>query len=225
MAPRVRLSPSRTAALVPLIALLAACGEAEPSDDAPASLAAVASIAATLEPSDPASEAPSEAASEEPSAAASQGPVEEAVSWAVPFTITIPADWISEPVSATTFNFRSGPDRWLVFTRVGPDTIDGWLEELGSSSRWVLTETTPVEVGAASGVFLDLELAEDAAEAPLFTEATWGEWTVSPDRPNRLWLLDVDGETVMIVTDAPERAFANWVALVEEALATLEWGG
>ena len=219
MASRVRLA--RASVLVPLSALLVACAQAEPSDDAPASIAAVASaeasLAATPEPSDEPSEAPS--------APASEGPVTEDVSWAVPFSITIPADWISEPLSATTFNFRSGPDRWVVFTRVGPDTVDGWLEELGSADRWGLTEPAPVEVGSASGVMLDLELAEDAPEAGLFTEATWGEWTVSPERPNRIWLLDVDGETVMIVTDAPERAFDNWVALVEEALATLEWGG
>lgn len=219
MASRVRLS--RASALVPMTALLVACGQAEPSDDAPASVAAAASnaasVAATVEPS--------ERPSVEPSAAPSEGPVEEAVSWAVPFSITIPGDWISEPLSPSTFNFRSGPDRWVAFTRVGPDTVDGWLEELRSSSRFVLTEPAPVQVGSASGVVLDLELAADAEEAPLFTEAAWGEWTVTPDRPNRVWLLDVDGETVMIVTDAPESAFENWVALVEEALATLEWGG
>jgi hypothetical protein len=223
MASRVRLS--RAPLLVSLTALLVACGQAEPSDDAPASIAAAAStpasIAATPEPSDSAPDSPDA----EPSAPASEGPVEEAVAWTLPFSITIPADWVSEAASPMTFNFRSGPDRWVAFTRVGPDTVDAWLEELGASDAYVLTDPAPVEVGAASGVVLDLELADGESEAGLFEEASWGHWAVSPDRPNRLWLLDVGGETVLIVTDAPERAFESWIAVVEEALATLEWEG
>lgn len=219
MASRVRLS--RAAVLASLTALLVACGQGEPTDGAPASITAAATTEATLEPS----EAPSEAPSAEPLASESEGPVEQSVSWALPFSITTPADWVSETASPMTFNFRSGPDRWVAFTRVGPDTVDAWLEELGASDAYVLTEPAPVEVGAASGVVLDLELADGESEAGLFEEASWGHWAVSAGRPNRLWLLDVDGETVLIVTDAPERAFESWIAVVEEALATLEWEG
>lgn len=49
-------------------------------------------------------------------------------------------------------------------------------------------------------------------------------WTMEPISVNRLWAVDVAGETILIVTDANESAFESWVATVEEALSTLEWG-
>jgi hypothetical protein len=92
-----------------------------------------------------------------------------------------------------------------------------------------VSEPAAAEVGSAEGVVLDLRLAEGQDEAysssrTLFEDSE-GAWVVEPDRPSRIWIVDVDGEAVMIVTDAPERAFDNWVAVVEEALSTVEWGG
>lgn len=41
--------------------------------------------------------------------------------------------------------------------------------------------------------------------------------------PNRVWVVDLDGEAMAILTEASENSFENWTGRVEDVLATLEW--
>jgi hypothetical protein len=197
---------------------LAACapatGDASPADTENADATASPTAPAT------ASEAP---ASPSPSATPAP-PAEREIAWSPSFSITIPPDWENETDVPDEFvSLRATSDRWLVFYNRGPDTVEAWRELVTSDERFVATEPEPTEVGGATGVVFDFQLAEGQPEADLFGNPLYG-WLVTPDRPNRAWIVDVDGTPVMVVTDAPERPFESWVATVEEALATLTWG-
>jgi hypothetical protein len=153
------------------------------------------------------------------------GPIEHDVSRPVPFTITTPADWARDPSIPTTpdtFGFAIGLDRWVVWHRPDAESVDAWVQTLGERQGLILTDPRPTEVGGAPGVVFDLDVSEEAGELGLF-RAGQATWTAESGRPNRIWVVAVGGEPIMILTDAPERAFENWVAVVEEALTTLEW--
>ena len=201
--------------LVCACAALVACAQTGVEDSAPATVAGEATESA--QPT--ASEAP-------PSASTSASPAEPAeheVGGSVPFTITTPGEWeLESGTPAEIVSFRASSDRWLVFNRIGPDTVEAWAEQLTSDARFEATEPAPAEIGGAPGVAFDVTLAEGEAEVDLFGNPLYG-WVVSPARPNRVWIVAVDSVPVMIVTDAPERAFEGWIATVEEVLATLEW--
>jgi hypothetical protein len=86
-----------------------------------------------------------------------------------------------------------------------------------------------VEIGGASGQTLDLALSDQATDrGGLCTGACYilsfsTGWSVSGGLPDRVWVLDVDGETVLIATDAPEDEFADWTTEVEDVLSTIAW--
>ena len=200
------------------VVVLAGCGTQDASGTGGASSP---SVVATEEPSATASAT----LSASPSASGSTTEAAERtveVSTPVAFSITVPGDWVEDETisSSTTWAFRSGIDRWVTFTELGPDTVDGWVQELTANPSLTVTEPEVVDIGRATGVSLDLELSE--GEVVLFEEA-WGEYVVTADRPNRAWVLDVGGEVVLIVTDAPAAAFDNWVATVEDVLGTIAW--
>lgn len=200
-------------------AMLAGCATAqEPSASAAASDPVTPSVAASAVPSVAASEAPTPSPTEAPP---------ETVEFTVPvaFSITIPGEWREEPdlSSATTRTLSGGIDRWVVFTQFGPDSVDDWVERLATDQLLTASEPRVVDIGGAEGVSVDVRVAEEGAEIPLIREA-WGEWTVDDGRPNRLWIVDVDGEIVVILTDAPDGAFDTWIETVEQVLATIEWG-
>jgi hypothetical protein len=153
------------------------------------------------------------------------GPIEQSVSRPIPFTITTPADWevdTSLPTTPSTFGFAIGLDRWVVWHRPDAESVDEWLQTLRERQGVILTEAEPAEVGGAPGFVFDLDVTEEAGEIGLF-RAGQATWSAESGRPNRIWVVAVGGEPIMILTDAPERAFESWVAVVEEALATLEW--
>lgn len=204
-------APSRAPLLVLALAL-AGCGSTTSATPPPqAADEPTASPTASAEPTATAS----------PSAEA--GPIEHQLTGAVPLTITTPADWEIDPrATAATPGFQIGPDRWVIFTTVGPNTVEEWLERF-EADAYVTTEPEPVEIGGAPGFTLDLRLAEGIDEVLLINEGT-AAWAAEADRPHRIWVLDVSGEPIVILTDAPERAFESWTAVVEDALATLEWG-
>lgn len=217
--------PARVCAPASAAALLAAatligCATtqptASPSDEPPAA-ASSPTAAATAEPTVEATASPSPSPTEE---------AERTVDVSAPaaLSITVPGDWEEETIpSSTTFNFRIGIDRWLAFTSLGPDSVQGWLDEIATDARFVATAPEPMELDGASGFTVDFVLADGEEEAALFEEASWGTWSVTPERPNRAWVIDAPNGTLLIVTDAPQRAFDNWVAVVDAALATLQW--
>ncbi|HUH16311.1 MAG TPA: hypothetical protein VMM85_00005 [Methylomirabilota bacterium] len=196
-----------------LATLLVACAEAGEAD----------SPAATPDPQSASPSPTTEAATPSPSAsAAAADPVDQIVGWTVPFTITTPADWTRGESSPTTTYFDAGVNRWVFFTTLGPDTVEAWVDQLTSASEYTATNVEEFELDGAPGRVLDLRLAAESGEEVLFDEAFLG-WVVVANRPNRVWVVDADGETLLIGTDTSEGAFENWVAVVEEALATLKW--
>jgi len=208
-------------ALVVLV-LLAACTQAE--TDSSSSVAPSATDAA-----EPSSESSASASGEPTSSGPETATLD--VNWTVPFSMAAPADWErDEQPMGTSYALSTGPDRWIVFSDTGPDTVDAWIEELTTTPQLVVTEPEPAEVGGAQGFVFDVSTSSEAPKAAggsPCAKPCWElieGWIVEKDRPNRVWLVDVDGKAIMIVTDAPERALEGWAATVEEALATLEWG-
>jgi hypothetical protein len=220
----IRLSRRAFACLIALAVLVAGCATAQQAST-PASSAPAAPTQSDV-PSASASASTTDVPSASPSASPSEM-VDRTVEVESPvaFSITVPGDWEEDDQvsSPTTSNFRAGLDRWIVFTELGPDTVEGWIDEVTSGAMFTASEPAAVELDGAAGFMIDFSLAEGETEATLFEEATWGAWTVASDRPNRLWVVDSPGGTILIVTDAPERAFDGWVESVDEALATLEW--
>ena len=204
------------------LVLLAAC-----TTDQPAPAASVGADATpSAEPTPAQTEVlatPAPTATPEPTEA---GPIERDVNWSIPFTITTPADWETggdqAPSSATTFQFAIGIDRWVILHRPEADSVEAYADTLRARDGLVVTEAEVTEVGGAAGVVFDFDVTEEAGEVILLREG-WGEWTAEANRPTRAWVVAVGGEPVVILTDAPERAFDNWVPVVEEALATLKW--
>jgi hypothetical protein len=211
-----------------LLGALVACGgsTADPTATSRASV-----VLATEAPT--ATDVPSASPSLEPTAEASPSPDpaaerEHEIGWAIPFSITTPGTWRPDPMlpsTPRTLAFAAGVDRWLVFHRPDADTVDAALDVLRSRSTLSLTDPAPVDIGGAQGVVFDLSLADDAApdEVTLFEDPSLGAWSIERGRPNRIWLVDVDGTILMIVTDAPAGAFDTFVATADAALATLEW--
>lgn len=185
---------------------------------------------ATPAPSE--SEAPTESPEPTPAASAPAPteeptpdvPQETSFGWSVPFTMTVPAAWSGRRESpATTYAIDAGAGRFIVLTRTGPDAVEGWVERLTAESSLTVSEPRPVEIGGAAGVTMDAQLSEGESEYVLMRDGTVS-WNIDPVSVNRLWIVDVDGEAILIVTEANESAFESWTATVEDALSTLEWG-
>lgn len=199
--------------------VLAGCGQSATSEavsSAPGSLVAAEASA------------PAEASAEESTPAATPTPTvgeaqEVHVEWTVPFSLTIPPTW-ERSGSRDVIEFQAEADRWVVFSLLGPATVQEWSDQLTSAERYVTTVPAPVELGGAPGVVFDVETADPEQPAILFQDAARGmSWEVAGNRPNRVWIVDVGGRPVLIVTDAPDRAFEGWVAEAEEVLSTLTW--
>ena len=88
-----------------------------------------------------------------------------------------------------------------------------------------------MSIGGSSGQSVELTVSPEASSENCLRQGACyslfqdegGYWELGEGRPARLWIVDVDGETVLIATDAPEAAYASWIDVVEEALSTLEW--
>ena len=167
----------------------------------------------------------------------SAGPTELAVQWTVPFSLTAPAGWTTDVPGAVALNSGEGvwlatpPGRYLAVTRSGPDTVDEWVESVMTAEQLVATDPMVAEIGGAAGYRVDLRTSDAAAEGGclsntrcyrLFQDAS-GYWPVEEGRVTRAWIVDVDGETLVITTDASEEGFEEWAASVEEVLGTLTW--
>lgn len=198
-----------------LILLLSACATDQPAEQResspPSPTVATVSPSATAE----ASPAPS------PSEAAEQT---LEFSSPVAFSITVPSDWEKAPElsGSTTQTMTAGMDRWVIFTQAAPSTAEEWIERLSSDANLTASEPEVVELGGASGVTLDVSVPQGQSDVVLLREG-FGEWTASAGRPHRVWILEVGGELLVILTDAPERAFDSWAATVEDVLATIVW--
>ena len=211
-----------------VVIVLTGCTESDVEDSA--SALPDVSVAPPASAHEPASPEATPAASESSQSTLGEG-------WTVPFTMTVPSEWErSEHSTGSMFEISAGTGRFVTFTQQGPPTVDEWVTLLTSTEQIEVTEAEAIEIDGAAGFVLDATASEAAAEGgpgicmnpgadrcwTLF-EDPGGFWSIDEGRTNRLWILDVDGETVLIVTEASEAGFDDWTAIVEEALATLVW--
>lgn len=122
--------------------------------------------------------------------------------------------------------------------RRGPRHLRG----RGTSSHYAVLTTTealaagepqPLEVGGAPGHVIDVRLGEDPPPCLGTRETSCYPiheafenaviWVVAAGRPVRIWIVDVEGQTVMIATDARRDRFDDWVARFEEVIFLWEW--
>ena len=216
-------------AIVLVVVVLVGCTQAEVSDAPPEESST--SVAPTTSPDESPSSEPSQSSSE-----SSEETLGE--DWTTPFTMTVPSEWERDDESTgSMFLIAAGTGRFVALTQQGPPTVDEWVTLLTSTEQIEVTEPEAIELDGAEGFVLDATASASAAEGgpgicmnpgadrcwTLF-EDPGGFWSIDEGRTNRLWIVDVDGETLLIVTEAPDAAFADWSAVVEEALGTLVWG-
>jgi len=159
---------------------------------------------------------------------------------AVPFSLTVPSEWERDERSLpTVFQVDTKIDtldvfgRWLFFFAPETDeTVEARLNRFVSNPQLLVTEPEPISLGGASGFVVDVRLNPEDPPEPracsrfdscLLITAGAGGWLILPDRPNRIWIVDVAGDTVLIGTSAIEGAFESWTTTVEAVLATIEW--
>jgi hypothetical protein len=225
-------------AIAIIIVLVAGCGEAaQPGSGATGTEAPASPIAESVAPS---SSAPASARqSDSPAASAAPvGNAELSIDWTVPFTVTAPADWTAgEAVTDTGMEVVDGTGlrAVLVLMLKTPDSPETWVDRLTTNEAIDATEPEPVDVGGASGFAFDASVNDTAADCVVGGSNLGGRcvvvhgpvddwaWVLTPGRPARLWVLDVDGETVVLMSDAREDRFDTWKATIEQVVATLEW--
>ena len=185
---------------------------------------------------------PSLAPTIEPSPAPTAEKTLQAGGAAVPFSLTVPSEWERDDRSfATVFQVDTKVDtagdgvlgQWLFFFAPETDeTVEARVERFESNPQLLVTEPEPIDLGGASGFALDVRLNPEDLPDPracarfescLLITAGAGGWLVLPDRPNRIWIVDVAGDTVLIGTSATEGAFESWTTAIEAVLATIEW--
>ena len=160
------------------------------------------------------------------------------VSWAIPFTITTPGDWAQG--EATTENAveivdGTGLRTVLAVFRKSPDTPDDWVERLTTAEALDATEPAPVELNGASGHVFDVRLSDAAPGCAAGGSSLGGRcytihgpegewvWVIEEGRPSRMWVLDVNGDTVLMSSDAREDRFPEWVPTIEGVVSTIHW--
>ncbi len=155
----------------------------------------------------------------------------------VPFTMPRLEGWGFSETGDFVVEIAAGGSRYLVFTTAGPPDIAGWLAKLSADPNLTVTEPSDTQLGSATGVFLDAELAEGASDGPfceepcaeLFAAAPTPDanyaWVLYAGFKDRIWLVDVGGEVVAAFAEAPSSQFDEFIVEVEEALAGLVWSG
>jgi hypothetical protein len=116
-------------------------------------------------------------------------------------------------------------------------TAESLLQSLTADADILPTEPSETTVGDQPATQADLRLAESAppnaacgepcAAAIIVPDAAGGQygWFVVDGRPNRAWLVDVDGKTVAIFAESDESDFESWTQEVQALLDTVSWSG
>lgn len=150
----------------------------------------------------------------------------------VPLTMTIPSGWKRDEASTPETLIvltQSGPGNELIVSRERDMTVEEWREWLTGHEGLFVSEPAPVDIGSVEGFAVDVRLGENAGErgcsgfgscVPILQGIGW---LIAEGYPNRVWVVDLDGEAMVILTEASENSFENWTGRVEEVLATLEW--
>jgi hypothetical protein len=228
-----------TCGLVLLALSVAACSAGDPSNGADSSPEPEPSVTVARTPDT--SIAPSDAPEASEAVEPSLEPVGEAalsIGWAIPFTITAPADWgRGEAAIRSAVDVVDGTGLRTVLSAFlkADDTPDDWVRRLTEADALDASTPESVDVDGATGVVFDVRLTDAAPECAAGGSSLGGRcivvhgpqdgwvWVIEGTRPARVWVLDVDGETVVLLSDAREDRFEAWARVVDGVVATLEW--
>ena len=220
------------ALLIVLVTCAAMTGCASPPP--PGTPAAVATTSAAPATSNP---LPTPIATTAPPSTATPSGSTLAAAWTVPFILAAPVDWKvnDESSSSTAIDIFDGSRRDVLSVILeSPASVDDVVTNLTTDARLEATEPQPAELGGASGYALDLRITIEATACTmgfqtfpfrcvyLHDEENEVLW-VQEDRTVRVWIVSVDGETLMVWTDARDSLFADWEASMADILGTLEW--
>lgn len=204
--------------------LIAACGTTATTEDTTTTTMATTTTAPATTTTEEATT--TTAATTQPEAS------EQTFDFAVPFTATLPSNWRVAQESAPRLLYLERGRNLVAFSTFGPETVEEWRSRLTEDPNLVVTEPEAAEIDGAEGFRLDATVSDEAG-----TEGCFGQgrcvtlieqfpgWIVLEGLPNRIWVVDVAGTAVFIVAEASdEDAFGDFVAQVDEFLATLTWG-
>lgn len=148
----------------------------------------------------------------------------------MPFTAEIPAEWRIATESNRRILYLQRSRDAIGISTFGPETVEEWRTNLTGNTGLVASEPADAVVGGASGFWVDVSLSDEATRegcigqdpCVVLIEEGLG-WAIFDGLPNRIWVVDVDGEVVFIAAEASEERFAEVVAEVEAMLSTLTW--
>jgi len=107
-----------------------------------------------------------------------------------------------------------------------PDSVDGWVKWFQKHPNLRTEKPLPVTVGGASGVRMDAVVASVPNRHPAwFWVLSDGTTIQDDDRGGRMrtFILNVDGETVLIAIRAPGDRFEGFLPKAQEVVNTVEW--
>ena len=142
------------------------------------------------------------------------------------FTVTAPAGWADAAYSGTqALYLRPAAGGALAFAVGGAASVEAWVATITGTDAYLVTNPVPISLGGADGYVMDVSLDPGADSAPPLVEDSDLPWNVTDQDPVRVWVIDHDGQPLMIVTNPPTPAeFDAWTSAVGEALQTIQWG-
>jgi hypothetical protein len=136
------------------------------------------------------------------------------------FTMQAAAEWIDQWYGAfESLWLRPESGGAIAFVLHEGQSVEQLVAEIQGRDGYVVADEATASVGGAAGVVFDvsLEPGTDTTDAlPLF-ETTELDWNVQEDEPTRVWVIDHDGQTMLIATRQP---LADDLGA---SLDTLEW--
>jgi hypothetical protein len=156
---------------------------------------------------------------------------EHQLDFVIPVTLTTPSDWTAQVTAQSHVIDIVAPNGLAIFaSRDTEVTTDGWLAELAAEENLVVGEPTPVEVGGAPGITFEVAfgaateglLCGDALCVLILNRPDY-QWAILDGYPNQIWILDVNGSTVLIAAE-PSSSSSTFLEEFEEVLASVEWG-
>lgn len=139
----------------------------------------------------------------------------------LPFRMEAPADWIDRWFGEVeSLWLRPASGGAIAFVLHEGPSVDEVAAEIGGRTEYSIENQASVTLGGADGVVFDVSLAPgtSSGDAPPLLETTHQNWMLQPGSVSRVWIVEKDGETVVVVTGE------NLADAVGEALSTIEWG-
>jgi hypothetical protein len=139
----------------------------------------------------------------------------------VSFTMEGPPEWVAEWYTGFgTLWLRPTGGGAITFVVDDGRSVDEVVADITGRTGYVIDNRSSVTLGGADGVVFDVtrDPAVADSEVPPLIDDPDLDWSVTKGSLTRVWVVDRDGETIMIATGATH---ADAVAA---ALQTITWG-